>query len=81
MAQALDPSDIVTYRELILTNSIHLDTITQLLIEKGIISYGEKTSIKSSIGFTSRLLHKHENRPLVKALLPRFLSTGEIQTD
>ena len=41
MAQALDPSDIVTYRELIITNSIQLDTITQLLIEKGIISYDE----------------------------------------
>ena len=41
MAQALDPSDIVTYRELIITNSIQLDTISQLLIEKGIISYDE----------------------------------------
>jgi hypothetical protein len=41
MAQALDPSDIVTYRELIITNSIQLDTITQLLIEKGLIGYDE----------------------------------------
>ena len=44
MAQSLDPSDIVTYRELIITNSIQLDTITQLLIEKGIISYDEFTA-------------------------------------
>jgi hypothetical protein len=37
VAQACDPSDIATYRELIITNSIHLDTTTQVLIEKGII--------------------------------------------
>ena len=43
MAQAIDPSELVTYRELIMTNSIQLDIITQLLIEKEIITYDEFT--------------------------------------
>ena len=41
MAQDLDPSELVTLKELIITNSIQLDTITQLLIEKGFITYNE----------------------------------------
>jgi hypothetical protein len=44
MAQALDPSELVTFKELIITNSIQLDTITQLLIEKGLITYDEFTT-------------------------------------
>lgn len=41
MAQQLDPSELVTFKELIITNSIQLDTITQLLIEKGLVTYDE----------------------------------------
>ena len=41
MAQELDSSEIATFKELIITNSIQLDTITQLLIEKGFITYNE----------------------------------------
>jgi hypothetical protein len=44
MAQELDPSEIIPYKELIITNSIQLDTITQLLIEKGLITYDEFSS-------------------------------------
>jgi hypothetical protein len=44
MAQELDPSEIITYKELIITNSIQLDTITQLLFEKGLITYDEFSS-------------------------------------
>ena len=38
MAQPLDPKDLVTFKELILANSIQIDTLTQLLIEAGLIS-------------------------------------------
>jgi hypothetical protein len=44
MAQELEPSELVTFKELIITNSIQLDTITQLLIEKGLITYDEFTT-------------------------------------
>lgn len=39
MAQALDPSELVTFKELLITNSIQVDTLTQLMIDKGIITY------------------------------------------
>ncbi len=38
MAQPLDPKDLVTFKDLILANSIQIDTLTQLLIESGVIS-------------------------------------------
>jgi hypothetical protein len=38
MAQALDPKDVVTFKEFIVANSIQVDALTQLLIEEGIIS-------------------------------------------
>ena len=41
MAQKIDPSDLVTFKELIIANSIQLDTITQMLIEKGIFTSDE----------------------------------------
>ena len=41
MAQKPDPSDIVAFRDLLVSTSIHLDTITQLLIDKGIFSSDE----------------------------------------
>lgn len=47
MAQALDPSELVTFKELLITNSIQVDTLTQLLIDKGIITYDEfRTKLK-----------------------------------
>ena len=38
MAQKLDHKDLVTFKELLLANSIQLDALTQLLIEAGLIS-------------------------------------------
>ena len=41
MAQKLDDKDLVTFKELLMANSIQVDTLAQLLIEKGIISKEE----------------------------------------
>ena len=38
MAQKLDDSEIVDFKELLIANSIQTDTLVQLLIEEGIIS-------------------------------------------
>jgi hypothetical protein len=38
MGKKLDPKDLVSFRELLLANSIQLDALTQLLIESGLIS-------------------------------------------
>jgi len=37
MAEKLDPDEIVSFKELLISNSIQIDAVTQLLIEKGII--------------------------------------------
>ena len=41
MADKLDPKELVTFKELLMANSIQLDAIAQLLIEKGIITKEE----------------------------------------
>ena len=41
MAERLDEKDLVSSEELIMSQVIQLDTVTQLLIEKGIISQEE----------------------------------------
>jgi hypothetical protein len=38
MAQALTPDDFVSFKELLMANSIQVDALAQLLIEEGIIS-------------------------------------------
>jgi hypothetical protein len=38
MAQPLDPQDHVTFKELLLANSIQVDALVQLLVEEGLIS-------------------------------------------
>jgi len=38
MAQALTPDDLVTFKELLMANSIQVDALAQLLIEEGLIS-------------------------------------------
>ncbi len=38
MAQKLDQDELVSFRELLISNTIQLDTISRLLIEKGIIT-------------------------------------------
>ncbi len=38
MAEKLDPKELVSFKELLMANSIQIDAIAQLLIEKGIIT-------------------------------------------
>ena len=38
MATKLDPFEIVSFKELLIANSIQIDTVVQLLIEKGFYS-------------------------------------------
>ena len=38
MAEELDPKELVTFKELLTANSIQVDALTQLLVEKGIIT-------------------------------------------
>ena len=41
MAEKLDDKELVTFRELLITNAIQVDALAQLLIEKGIITEEE----------------------------------------
>ena len=41
MATKLDPSEIVSFNELLVANSIQIDTAVQLMIEKGFFSEQE----------------------------------------
>jgi len=41
MAEELDPKELVTFKELLTANSIQVDALTQLLVEKGIITEQE----------------------------------------
>ena len=38
MAEKLDPGELVNFKELLMANSMQVDAIAQLLIEKGIIT-------------------------------------------
>lgn len=38
MAEKLDPQDLVSFKELLIANSIQVDALAQLLIEEGLIS-------------------------------------------
>jgi hypothetical protein len=38
MVKKLDPVDLVSYKELLMANSIMADALVQLLIEKGVIT-------------------------------------------
>ncbi len=41
MAEKLDPNELVSFKELLMANSIQIDAVAQLLIEKGIITKEE----------------------------------------
>jgi hypothetical protein len=41
MAQKLDDSELVSFKELLMANSIQVDALAQLLIEKGIATQNE----------------------------------------
>ena len=41
MAEKLDSDELVSFKELLIANSVQVDTLTQLLIEKGIFTKEE----------------------------------------
>jgi hypothetical protein len=41
MAERLDDKELVTFKEMLMANSIQVDALAQLLIEKGLISEEE----------------------------------------
>ena len=41
MAQKLEPNDLVTFKELLMANSIQVDAAVQLMIEKGFFTKDE----------------------------------------
>jgi len=41
MAEKLDPKELVSFKELLMANSMQVDAVAQLLIEKGIITDDE----------------------------------------
>jgi len=41
MAEKLDPKELVTFKELLIPNSIQIEALTQLLVEKGLINFEE----------------------------------------
>lgn len=41
MAEKLDQDELVSFRELLISNTIQLDVVTRVLIEKGIITDDE----------------------------------------
>ena len=49
MAQKIDPEDLVPFKEILMTNSIQVDAMALLLIEKGIITEEEFHSKLSQV--------------------------------
>ena len=45
MAEQLDPNELVSFRELLISNTIQLDVVSRLLVEKGIVTF-EEFSVK-----------------------------------
>ena len=41
MAGKLDPKELVSFEELLISNSIQIEALTQLLVEKGLIDFEE----------------------------------------
>ena len=41
MAKKLDPKELVTFKELLISNSIQIEALTQLLVEKGVLTFEE----------------------------------------
>ncbi len=41
MAEKLDPKELVSFKELLMANSIQIDSVALLLIENGIITHEE----------------------------------------
>ncbi len=56
MAQALNPDDLVNFKELLIANSIQVDALAKLLIEEGLINeqqFYEKLKQGEKLGVAS----------------------------
>jgi beta-N-acetylglucosaminidase len=56
MTEKLDPQQTIDFKELLIAEMIEIDTITQLLIEKGIITQQEFLSKLKQVK------HEYENK-------------------
>ena len=41
MAKKLDPKELVTFKELLISSSIQIEALTQVLVEKGLVNFEE----------------------------------------
>ena len=48
MAEKLDPKELVTFKELLIPNSIQIEALTKLLVEKGLINFEEVLKAEGS---------------------------------
>ena len=59
MAQKLDENELVSFKELLIATSIQVDTLSQLLIEKGVISeqkfYGKLKQVQAQYQKNERI--------------------------
>ncbi len=39
MAEKLDPKELISFEELSISNSIQIEALTQLLVEKGVLTF------------------------------------------
>ena len=63
MATELDPKEIVDFRELVMTNTIQVDTMYRLLIEKG---YFTEAEFLDKMKEVQTLFMKGKNQPITK---------------
>jgi hypothetical protein len=61
MATELDPKEIVDFRELVMTNTIQVDTMYRLLIEKG---YFTEAEFLDKMKEVQTLFMKGKNQPI-----------------
>lgn len=65
MATELDPKEIVDFRELVMTNTIQVDTMYRLLIEKG---YFTEAEFLDKMKEVQTLFMKGKNQPITNWL-------------
>ena len=56
MAKKLDPKELVSFKELLIANSIEVEALAQILVEKGILTFEE-------IFDTLKEVKKNYNKP------------------
>lgn len=61
MAYEIDPKEVVDFRELVMTNSIQVDTMYRLLVEKG---YFTEAEFLNKMEEVQTLFMKGKNQPI-----------------